>query len=299
MGHTGGCCGPSDGKIPRSIAYVQCAGSRDQTLGVPYCSRVCCMYSIKQAILLLHLVHGVEITIYHMDIRAFGKNFEQFYQRAKAEGIHFVKGKVAKIAELTEPGPEAAVEDIDHGGGCIEPVHDLVVLALGADARLARQWASVPIEEAADGFFLSTDPKTQPGAQHHRRDLRRGRGDRPQGHPGRHRRGRGRGDGSGDVPAAHGRQARCAPEVSRGESSQDDGARTWTNRTTDKPVKEKKPMDILRERHGGMTDEMKAYFKEQNRVRKAAQRSAERRRRAPSRSWRGRLASQRTRCCGT
>jgi heterodisulfide reductase subunit A2 len=152
---------PSDGKIPRSIAYIQCAGSRDKTLGVPYCSRVCCMYSIKQAILLLHLVHGVEITIYHMDIRAFGKNFEQFYQRAKDEGIRFVKGKVAKIDELPDKSLKLRVEDVEHGGKLIEPVHDLVVLALG----IMPGWHGtgvVPIEEAQDGFFLSTDQKLSP-----------------------------------------------------------------------------------------------------------------------------------------
>lgn len=67
---------PSDGKIPDSIAYVQCAGSRDRSLGVPYCSRVCCMYAIKQAMLLSGALPLVNITIYYMDIRAFGKGFE-------------------------------------------------------------------------------------------------------------------------------------------------------------------------------------------------------------------------------
>ena len=86
---------PSDGKQPASIAYVQCAGSRDQTLGVPYCSRVCCMYAIKQAMLLSGTLPMADITIYYMDIRTFGKGYEQFYQSAKAMGIEFVKGKVA------------------------------------------------------------------------------------------------------------------------------------------------------------------------------------------------------------
>lgn len=152
---------PSDGKVPRSIAYVQCAGSRDKTLGVPYCSRVCCMYSIKQAVLLLHLVPDVEITIYYMDIRAFGKNFEQFYQRAKAEGVKFVKGKVGRICELPNTDLMLRVEDVEHGSKLIEPVHDLVVLALG----ILPGWHGtdiVPIEAAADGFFSSSDQKLSP-----------------------------------------------------------------------------------------------------------------------------------------
>jgi heterodisulfide reductase subunit A len=70
---------PSDGKEPDSIAYVQCAGSRDKTLGVEYCSRICCMYAIKQAMLLSGALPLADITIYYMDIRTFGKGYEQFY----------------------------------------------------------------------------------------------------------------------------------------------------------------------------------------------------------------------------
>ncbi len=83
---------PSDGKEPDSIAYVQCAGSRDKTLGVEYCSRICCMYAIKQAMLLSGTLPLADITIYYMDIRTFGKGYEQFYQNAQAMGIQFVKG---------------------------------------------------------------------------------------------------------------------------------------------------------------------------------------------------------------
>ncbi|OQX61118.1 MAG: 4Fe-4S ferredoxin, partial [Anaerolinea sp. 4484_236] len=93
---------PSDGKLPDSIAYVQCAGSRDLSLGVPYCSRVCCMYAIKQAMLLAGALPLADITIYYMDIRTFGKQYEQFYQTAKAMGIEFVKAKVARITEEEE-----------------------------------------------------------------------------------------------------------------------------------------------------------------------------------------------------
>jgi len=101
---------PSDGKIPDTVAYVQCAGSRDHSLGVPYCSRVCCMYAIKQAMLLSGSLPLVDITIYYMDIRAFGKGFEQFYQSAKAMGIEFVKAKVAKITEDEQQNPIVRIE---------------------------------------------------------------------------------------------------------------------------------------------------------------------------------------------
>ncbi|HEY9165321.1 MAG TPA: CoB--CoM heterodisulfide reductase iron-sulfur subunit A family protein [Candidatus Kryptonia bacterium] len=122
---------PSDGKQPSSIAYVQCAGSRDQTLGVPYCSRVCCMYAIKQAMLLSGTLPMADITIYYMDIRTFGKGYEQFYQSAKAMGIEFVKGKVARISEDSDQNPVVRVEMIDDNSRVIERKHDLVVLSVG------------------------------------------------------------------------------------------------------------------------------------------------------------------------
>jgi len=78
---------PSDGMEPDSIAFVQCAGSRDKSMGIPYCSRFCCMYAIKQAMLLSGALPLADIYIYYMDIRAFGKGYEQFYQTAKAMGI--------------------------------------------------------------------------------------------------------------------------------------------------------------------------------------------------------------------
>jgi len=121
---------PSDGKEPESIAYVQCAGSRDQTLGVEYCSRVCCMYAVKQAMLLSGALPLADITIYYMDIRTFGKGYEQFYQNAKAMGIEFVRGKVAVISEDEERNPVLRVELTDEGH-IVERQHDLVVLSIG------------------------------------------------------------------------------------------------------------------------------------------------------------------------
>lgn len=122
---------PSDGKEPDSIAYVQCAGSRDITLGVPYCSRVCCMYAIKQAQLLAGALPLADITIYYMDIRTFGKGYEQFYKNAEAMGIEFMKGKVASISEDEDQNPVVRVELVDAAPQIIERTHDLVVLSVG------------------------------------------------------------------------------------------------------------------------------------------------------------------------
>ena len=122
---------PSDGEVPESVAYVQCAGSRDETLGVPYCSRVCCMYAIKQAMLLSGSLPLADITIYYMDIRTFGKGYEQFYQTARSMGINFVKAKVARIDESENGDLRLRVEKIEDDGSVVELDHDLVVLSVG------------------------------------------------------------------------------------------------------------------------------------------------------------------------
>jgi heterodisulfide reductase subunit A len=142
---------PSDGKQPASIAYVQCAGSRDQTLGVPYCSRVCCMYAIKQAMLLSGTLPMADITIYYMDIRAFGKGYEQFYQSAKSMGIEFVKGKVARITEDAQQNPLVRVELIDDNSRVLERKHDMIVLSVG----MLPGWnpeSLIGVSTAEDGF---------------------------------------------------------------------------------------------------------------------------------------------------
>jgi heterodisulfide reductase subunit A len=152
---------PSDGKVPESIAYIQCAGSRDESLGVPYCSRVCCMYAVKQAMLLSGALPLADITIYYMDIRAFGKGYEEFYQNAIAMGVEFVKGKVARISEGENQSPVVRVEMIEEDGVIRERQHDLVVLSLG----MVPAWkpdGRVPIKVAADGFVNTPNAKLRP-----------------------------------------------------------------------------------------------------------------------------------------
>jgi heterodisulfide reductase subunit A len=151
---------PGDGKEPTSIAYVQCAGSRDQTLGVEYCSRVCCMYAIKQAMLLSGALPMAEITIYYMDIRTFGKGYEQFYQNSQAMGVEFVRGKVASIREDGEQNPVIKVE-LTESGRIVERTHDLVVLSLGMlPAFKANGTLHLPL--GTDGFISTPAPNASP-----------------------------------------------------------------------------------------------------------------------------------------
>jgi heterodisulfide reductase subunit A len=122
---------PSDGKAPDNIAYVLCTGSRDHTVNNPLCSRVCCMYSIKQAQLVMGALPLADVTIYYIDIRAFGKGYEEFYQQAKGMGVYFVKGKVAQIDQNENGNLMLRYEDIESDGGPKVAEHDLVVLSVG------------------------------------------------------------------------------------------------------------------------------------------------------------------------
>lgn len=121
---------PKDGKVPDNIAYVLCAGSRDETVGNPICSQVCCMYSIKQAQLLMGALPMADVTIYYLHIRSFGKGFNEFYQQSKDMGVTFVKGKIGKIKEIEEGNLKLRYEDIE-SGIVKEANHDMVVLSTG------------------------------------------------------------------------------------------------------------------------------------------------------------------------
>jgi len=151
---------PSDGREPDSIAFVQCAGSRDKSMGVSYCSRVCCMYTIKQAMLLSGSLPLADITVYYMDIRAFGKGYEQFFQNAQAMGIQFVKAKVASLAEGQNGQVQIRYES-QNGEGVATAGHDLVVLALG----MLPEWKPegvCAVSRAEDGFLKTVSPKVAP-----------------------------------------------------------------------------------------------------------------------------------------
>ncbi len=156
---------PSDGKAPDSIAYVQCAGSRDKSLGISYCSRVCCMYAIKQAMLLSGSLPLADITIYYMDIRAFGKGYEQFFQTAKAMGIEFVKAKVAKISQGENQYVQLRYEAEEEDGRLATRDHDLVVLSLG----MVPEWnpaGTCAVSTDDDAFIKSAMPKIAPTITH-------------------------------------------------------------------------------------------------------------------------------------
>jgi heterodisulfide reductase subunit A len=157
---------PSDGKIPRRVAFVQCVGSRDEKSGNLYCSRVCCMYATKEAILLKEHVPEVDITIFYMDIRAYGKGFEEFYQRAKEEfGIKYIKGRVAEIVEDPQTQNLFLRAENTETGEILEHEADMVILSAGlVSPRNDSLKKILPIPVGDDGFFVASNPKTDPVA---------------------------------------------------------------------------------------------------------------------------------------
>ena len=142
---------PKDGKMPDNIAYVLCTGSRDDTVGNPICSQVCCMYSTKQAQLLMGALPMADVTIYYIHIRAFGKGFCEFYNQTEGMGVEFVKGKIGKIDETEDGDLIVRYEDIE-SGKVKEAKHDLVVLETGILANKDYQSMFKNITLEADPF---------------------------------------------------------------------------------------------------------------------------------------------------
>ncbi len=146
---------PSDGKHPKSVLFVLCVGSRDRRF-YSYCSRFCCMYSIKEAFQALD--HGVkEVTALYMDVRAYGKGFDAFWQRTEQEGAKFVRGKPTSI---TPDGRKLAVRYENTKSGRIQTKRvDMVVLATAVrpPEGLAELGHTLGLSTAADGFLQADE----------------------------------------------------------------------------------------------------------------------------------------------
>ncbi len=156
---------PGDGKMPDNIAYVLCTGSRDKTVGNPICSQVCCMYSIKQAQLLMGALPMADVTIYYLHIRAFGKGFNEFYAQAQGMGVEFVKGKVGKITEKENGNLILRYEDIEEGK-VKEAEHDMVVLSVGliANPEVSNSFVNKTLELDPFNFVKQTDMLANPAS---------------------------------------------------------------------------------------------------------------------------------------
>ena len=145
---------PSDGREPKRIAWLQCVGSRDVACDRPYCSSVCCMYAVKEAVIAKEHLGEVEATIFYLDVRAFGKDFERYIERAKGEqGVRFVRSFVSGLKE----DPKTRDVIVRYGtaeGRVCEEAFDLVVLSVGLQpGRSAQELAArLGLEPDAHGF---------------------------------------------------------------------------------------------------------------------------------------------------
>jgi heterodisulfide reductase subunit A-like polyferredoxin len=125
---------PSDGHHPKKVAWIQCVGSRDPQKGMPHCSAICCMASIKEAVIAKEHDPNIEPTIFYMDMRAYGKDFDAYYERAKANGsVRFIRSMVSRVAE--DPlSRNLNITYLDESQNLVDETFDMVVLAVGLKA---------------------------------------------------------------------------------------------------------------------------------------------------------------------
>ncbi|MFX1406420.1 MAG: FAD-dependent oxidoreductase [Promethearchaeota archaeon] len=130
--YTGKVLRPSDGDIPEKVAFLQCIGSRDYTgNGKPYCSSVCCMYTAKEAVIAHEHMHQIKPTIFSMDVRAYGKDFDKYIIRAQEEyGVQYIRSRISSITEVPET-KDLRISYENEEGKVVEEDYHMVVLAVG------------------------------------------------------------------------------------------------------------------------------------------------------------------------
>lgn len=155
---------PSDQRVPTSVAFIQCIGSRSKKRGNPYCSNICCMNTIKETLLLKEHYSQTQAKVFYIDMRAFGKGFEDLYTRSREGGVQFIRGIPGEIIE--DPNTKNLVlycEDTTTGK--IEEHNvEMVVLALGVLPGLYTQSVQrlLTLSRTSDGFFMESHPKLKP-----------------------------------------------------------------------------------------------------------------------------------------
>lgn len=146
---------PSDGRAPASIAFVQCAGSRDENY-LPYCSYICCMASLKQTTYIRAQYPEAKIYIFYIDLRAPGYRYERFYENIKKDpNVFFIKGKVAEVSEDKATGNITVVAENAVTGAKIQQAVEMVVLATGMQPTAAVNKLPGAVKTTPDGFILN------------------------------------------------------------------------------------------------------------------------------------------------
>ncbi len=144
---------PSDAKKPKRIAFIQCVGSRDSSCGNEYCSSVCCMAATKEAILIKEHVPDCDVTIFFLDMRAFGKDFDRYYERAQNMGITYVRSFISRTYEMPDT-KNLGIVYLDSAMKLVEEEFDMVVLSVGLEPSesLRKQATAIGVELNTGGF---------------------------------------------------------------------------------------------------------------------------------------------------
>ncbi|MBN2078992.1 MAG: CoB--CoM heterodisulfide reductase iron-sulfur subunit A family protein [Spirochaetes bacterium] len=154
---------PSDGKEAHKVAIIFCVGSRNKRIGNPYCSRICCSYSTKQAIEIRENDPESSVTCFYMDIRTYGRNFEEMYHYAQDLGVKYIRGRVSECTMLADDNIQIRAENTLLGKPT-QGIFDLVSLSVGmmpcADSPALAAMLRIP--RGADGFFQSVDNELLP-----------------------------------------------------------------------------------------------------------------------------------------
>jgi heterodisulfide reductase subunit A len=159
---------PSDRQVPKRVGFIQCVGSRSAQRGVPYCSNFCCMNTVKQTLLLADHYPESRSTVFYMDIRAFGKGFEDLYQRSRVEGVRYVRGLPGQVEEDPDNRDLRVLVENTLTGQMEEHHLDMLVLAVGLVPRKLNGNGKRSIDEilslshTSDGFVMEAHPKLKP-----------------------------------------------------------------------------------------------------------------------------------------
>jgi heterodisulfide reductase subunit A len=146
---------PSDFKKPKKIGWIQCVGSRSEQEGYPYCSRVCCMYATKEASIVKESNPNIDINIYYMDIRAYGKDFQQYYDHAKELGVNYIRGRPSNVYENKDKSLTVRYRDTLSGDVKEDKVDLLVLSTAIIPAKDNKKIAKIlGIEVDENGFFM-------------------------------------------------------------------------------------------------------------------------------------------------
>ncbi len=156
---------PSDQQTPKRIAFIQCVGSRSNSaVGNPYCSNICCMNTVKDSLLLKDHYPDIEITVFYMDIRAFGKGFEDLFMRSKQAGVQYIRGLPGEFFEDPQTRNITLITEDTNTGAIQQHEFDTVVLSVGViprrDSDIIRKLFTLSRTE--DGFFMESHPKLKP-----------------------------------------------------------------------------------------------------------------------------------------